>query len=159
MATMVQIRNVPDAFHRRLKARAAHEGMSMSDYILREVGKALAHPAFGDPHLHELGDLFQGEAHLLPAPDECELQEHLLGVTPRRTRRPFRYDYEPSPLVIANGLHSDACRLRELANGHPAHAVLPYWYQGSLGHVVGYASIRRRRDLMGLALKPRPRLT
>jgi plasmid stability protein len=42
--TMVQIRNVPSDFHRRLKARAAMEGMSMSDYILREVGKALDRP-------------------------------------------------------------------------------------------------------------------
>ena len=42
--TMVQIRNVPGEFHRRLKARAAIEGMSMSDYILREVGKALDRP-------------------------------------------------------------------------------------------------------------------
>ena len=41
---MVQIRNVPAEFHRRLKARAALEGMSMSDYILREVGKALERP-------------------------------------------------------------------------------------------------------------------
>jgi plasmid stability protein len=43
-STMVQIRNVPIDFHRRLKARAAVEGMSMSDYILREVGKALDRP-------------------------------------------------------------------------------------------------------------------
>ena len=42
--TMVQIRNVPVDFHRRLKARAAIEGMSMSDYILRQVGKALDRP-------------------------------------------------------------------------------------------------------------------
>jgi plasmid stability protein len=42
--TMVQIRNVPVEFHRRLKARAAIEGMSMSDYVLREVGKALDRP-------------------------------------------------------------------------------------------------------------------
>jgi len=41
---MVQIRNVEAQFHRRLKARAAMEGMSMSDYILREVGKALDRP-------------------------------------------------------------------------------------------------------------------
>jgi plasmid stability protein len=40
----VQIRNVPVEFHRRLKARAAIEGMSMSEYILREVGKALDRP-------------------------------------------------------------------------------------------------------------------
>lgn len=42
--TTVQIRKVPIEFHRRLKARAAMEGMSMSDYILREVGKALERP-------------------------------------------------------------------------------------------------------------------
>lgn len=44
MTTTVQIRNVPPAFHRRLKARAAMEGMSMSEYILREVEKALDRP-------------------------------------------------------------------------------------------------------------------
>ena len=41
---MVQIRNVPVEIHRRLKARAAIEGMSMSDFILREVRKALDRP-------------------------------------------------------------------------------------------------------------------
>jgi plasmid stability protein len=43
-STMIQIRNVPEDFHRRLKARAAMEGMSMSDYVLREVGKSLEKP-------------------------------------------------------------------------------------------------------------------
>ena len=43
-ATMIQIRNVPSELHRRLKARAAIEGMSMSDYVLREVRKALDRP-------------------------------------------------------------------------------------------------------------------
>jgi len=47
-STMVQIRNVPEEFHRRLKARAALEGMSMSDYILREIGKALERPTRGE---------------------------------------------------------------------------------------------------------------
>ncbi len=42
--TMVQIRNVPAEFHRRLKARAAMEGMSMSDYIMREMKKSLDVP-------------------------------------------------------------------------------------------------------------------
>jgi plasmid stability protein len=42
--TMVQIRNVPTEIHRSLKARAATEGMSMSDYVLREVRKALERP-------------------------------------------------------------------------------------------------------------------
>jgi plasmid stability protein len=44
MSATVQIRNVPPEFHRRLKVRAAMEGMSMSEYILREVGKALDRP-------------------------------------------------------------------------------------------------------------------
>ena len=39
-----QIRNVLDEFRRRLNERAAMEGQSVSDYILREVGKALACP-------------------------------------------------------------------------------------------------------------------
>ena len=42
--TMLQIRSVPVELHRRLKARAAMEGMSMSDYVLREIRKALDHP-------------------------------------------------------------------------------------------------------------------
>lgn len=42
--TMVQIRNVPAELHRRLKARAATEGLSMSDFVLREVRKALDRP-------------------------------------------------------------------------------------------------------------------
>lgn len=42
--TMIQIRNVAPEFHRRLKARAAIEGMSMSDYVQRELRKALARP-------------------------------------------------------------------------------------------------------------------
>ena len=42
--SMVQIRNVPTELHRRLKARAAIEGMSMSDYVLRELRKALDRP-------------------------------------------------------------------------------------------------------------------
>jgi plasmid stability protein len=33
--TTVQVRNVPVELHRRLKARAAIEGMSMSDYVMR----------------------------------------------------------------------------------------------------------------------------
>jgi plasmid stability protein len=42
--TMVQIRNVPTELHRRLKARSAIEGLSMSEFVLREVRKALDRP-------------------------------------------------------------------------------------------------------------------
>jgi plasmid stability protein len=34
---MVQIRNVPDELNRELKARAALAGMSVSEYLLREL--------------------------------------------------------------------------------------------------------------------------
>ncbi len=37
MSTMIQIRNVPDRLHRRLKARAAMAGMSLSNYLLGEL--------------------------------------------------------------------------------------------------------------------------
>jgi hypothetical protein len=41
---MVQIRNVPDALHRRLKARAAEAGMSLSDYLLAELRRSAERP-------------------------------------------------------------------------------------------------------------------
>lgn len=41
---MIRIRNVPVEVHRRLKARAAVEGVSMSDFALREIRKALERP-------------------------------------------------------------------------------------------------------------------
>ena len=44
MSTMIQIRNVPDELHRRVKARAALTGLSMSDYILRELERMMARP-------------------------------------------------------------------------------------------------------------------
>lgn len=39
MSKMIQIRNVPDDLHRELKIRAAAAGMSMSDYIKRELSR------------------------------------------------------------------------------------------------------------------------
>ena len=41
---MLQIRNVPDDMHRRLKVRAAMEGTTMSDYALAELRRALERP-------------------------------------------------------------------------------------------------------------------
>ena len=37
MSKMIQLRNVPDALHRRLKARAAMLGMSLSEYLISEI--------------------------------------------------------------------------------------------------------------------------
>jgi plasmid stability protein len=42
---MIQIRNVPEALHRRLKARAAMAGMSLSEYLLREIREVGEKPA------------------------------------------------------------------------------------------------------------------
>jgi plasmid stability protein len=39
---MLQVRNIPDDLHRSLKERAAREGSTMSDLVLRELPR-LAH--------------------------------------------------------------------------------------------------------------------
>lgn len=44
MPKMIQIRNVPDEVHRELKIRAAREGMTLTDYLLREITKVAARP-------------------------------------------------------------------------------------------------------------------
>ena len=44
MSKMVQIRNVPDALHRKLKARAAESGLTLTDYLLAEIGRLAARP-------------------------------------------------------------------------------------------------------------------
>ena len=41
---MIQLRHVPDALHRQLKARAAMAGLPLSDYLIREVRKIAAQP-------------------------------------------------------------------------------------------------------------------
>ena len=44
-AKMVQIRNMPDRLHRLFKMRAAAEGLSLSDYLLRELRRAAEYPS------------------------------------------------------------------------------------------------------------------
>ncbi|HJU16849.1 MAG TPA: hypothetical protein VJ770_10305 [Stellaceae bacterium] len=48
MAAMIQIRNVPGALHRRLKARAALAGMSLSDYLLGEIREIAERPTLDE---------------------------------------------------------------------------------------------------------------
>lgn len=48
MSAMIQIRNVPDALHRRLKARAALAGMSLSDYLLSEIRQVAERPTLDE---------------------------------------------------------------------------------------------------------------
>lgn len=44
MPKMIQLRNVPDSLHRKLKARAALEGLSLSDYLLAELQRYANRP-------------------------------------------------------------------------------------------------------------------
>ena len=48
MAKTVQIRNVPEALHCRLKSRAALEGMSLSDYPLAELRRVAERPTLAE---------------------------------------------------------------------------------------------------------------
>jgi plasmid stability protein len=40
----IQIRNVPPDLHRKLKARAAQEGLTLSEYLLREAERSVEKP-------------------------------------------------------------------------------------------------------------------
>ncbi len=40
----IQVRNVPEHLHRQLKARAAGEGRTLSDYVLDELRVAAGRP-------------------------------------------------------------------------------------------------------------------
>jgi plasmid stability protein len=64
MPSMIQIRHVPDPLHRKLKARAAQEGRSLSDYLLREIQCIAERPTLE------------------------ELQERLAGLSPVNPRVP-----------------------------------------------------------------------
>lgn len=44
MAKTIQIRNVPEALHKRLKIRAAHAGMSLSEHLLAELARIATLP-------------------------------------------------------------------------------------------------------------------
>ena len=48
MAKMIQLRHVPDELHRRLKARAALEGLSLSDYLLKEIQRIAERPTLAE---------------------------------------------------------------------------------------------------------------
>lgn len=41
---MIQIRNVPPGLHRKLKVRAAQNGMSLTDYLLAEIEQIASLP-------------------------------------------------------------------------------------------------------------------
>jgi plasmid stability protein len=42
--SMIQIRHVPEGLHKALRARAAHAGMSLSDYLRAELEHIVERP-------------------------------------------------------------------------------------------------------------------
>jgi hypothetical protein len=48
MSKMIQLRHVPESLHRQLKARATLAGMSLSDYLVREVRKIAERPTLDE---------------------------------------------------------------------------------------------------------------
>jgi plasmid stability protein len=44
MGVMIQVRNVPEALHVAIKARAAAEGLTLTDYIQRLLEREVAQP-------------------------------------------------------------------------------------------------------------------
>jgi plasmid stability protein len=55
MSGMIQIRNVPDALHRRLKSRAALAGMSLSDYLLSQIRELAERPTLEEMRVRLAG--------------------------------------------------------------------------------------------------------
>lgn len=48
MSKMIQVRDVPEQVHSTLKARASREGMSLSDFIKRELERIVERPTMRD---------------------------------------------------------------------------------------------------------------
>ena len=44
MSKMIQVRDVPERLHATLKSRAAQEGMSLSDFIKKELERTAERP-------------------------------------------------------------------------------------------------------------------
>jgi plasmid stability protein len=51
MYKMIQVRNVPEGLHRRLKYRAALEGCSLSEYLVKVLEQVVSRPT-----LREMAD-------------------------------------------------------------------------------------------------------
>ncbi|MGH2768186.1 MAG: FitA-like ribbon-helix-helix domain-containing protein [Actinomycetota bacterium] len=47
-ARTIQIRNVPEGIHRTLRSRAAAAGVSLSEYLLREIVRVAERPPLAD---------------------------------------------------------------------------------------------------------------
>ncbi len=68
---LIQIRNVPEDVHRTLKSRAAAQGTSLSEYVLREVTRSARTPTPEelDARIRERGAARVSTADILAARD------------------------------------------------------------------------------------------
>jgi preprotein translocase subunit Sss1 len=86
---MIQIRHVPEDVHARLKARAAAAGMSLSDYLLREITWMASRPTWD-----EYFDAVKGEEPIATGVDWAEViregREERERELEQRTMRSFR---------------------------------------------------------------------
>lgn len=64
---MIQIRHVPESVHRKLKSRAAMQGIPLSDYLLREIS-AIA----GRPTIEELCERLASRSQVSPGVSPAE---------------------------------------------------------------------------------------
>ena len=64
MSKMIQIRNVPDDVHKRLKLRAVEEGLTLSDLLAREARQLAERPSLAQMRARLLGR----ERVMLPRP-------------------------------------------------------------------------------------------
>ena len=48
MLDVIEIRNVPEELYRRLEARAAEAGMSLSDFLLKEIHEMAEQPTLAE---------------------------------------------------------------------------------------------------------------
>ena len=65
---MLQVRNLPDEVHRRLVERAAEAGMSLSEYVGRELRRIVEAPT-----LEELARRAEARGHRLPLSEAAKL--------------------------------------------------------------------------------------
>jgi len=82
MPKTIQVRNVPDEVHRKLKSRAALEGLSLSDFVLREM------------------------EHVIDVPTMKEIAERL-GRLPR-----VKYDRSPAEIIHEERVKRDRALAR-----------------------------------------------
>ncbi len=71
MSKMIQIRNVPDEVHRKLKMRAVEEGVTLSDLLAREARQLAERPSLAQMRAR----LLRRDRVILPKPAAALVRE------------------------------------------------------------------------------------